>query len=532
MNLLQNHIFLLLVITLVGSALGKIRIKSFSLGSSAVIFVGLVFGYFGYILPKDFLTLGLVLFIYSIGLQAGPGFLRSLRTSGLKLTLGALAIIAAGFLTVLAAALIFDFDAGVAAGLFAGALTSTPGLAVAVEMAGSTGAPAAYGLTYFFGVIGVILFVQLLPRLMKISIDKEEQELDEEVSKANLPFATLHIELTNPNIFGKKVKELRLGSIAPVVITRLLREGAPEPELVGADTVLKKGDHLRIAGRQEDLAKIQLFLGSPIEKEIEFDRVLTKKYILVSRQDVTGMSIEQLNCREVFNVQISRITRNGFDLPVTKTLRLHMGDTLHAVGDSRSLENLAKVFGNNVKELYSINLLPIFIGLFLGFVLGIIPLYLPFAGRFTLGTTGGVLIAGILLSNLYKTGPFVWEIPTTANSFIRELGLILFMATVGSSTGSTILDTLSAHGPQLFFCGIAVTLIPLIAGLIICRVMLKLPFLRMLGVMTGAMTSTPGLASVSTLSNTHYASSSYATVYPVALIGMILFTKLLVLILG
>jgi len=473
-----------------------------------------------------------VLFIYSIGLQAGPGFLRSLKSSGLKLTIGALGIIATGFLTVLTAAWIFKFDASVAAGLFAGALTSTPGLAVAVEMAGSAGAPAAYGLTYFFGVIGVILFVQLLPKLMKISIAEEEQMLNEEISKANLPFSILHIELTNPNIFGKQVKELRIGAIAPVVITRLLREGASEPELVGAETELKQGDHLRIIGRHEDLAKIQLFLGSPIEKEIEFDRVLTKKYILVSKESVVGMSIAQLNCRELFNVQISRITRNGIDLPVTKTLRLHMGDTLHAVGDSRSLKNLAKVCGDNVKELYSINLLPIFIGLFLGFVLGMIPLYLPFAGKFTLGTTGGVLVAGILLSNLYKTGPFIWEIPSTANSFIRELGLILFMATVGTKTGATILTTLSAHGAQLFFCGIAVTLIPLITAIIICRVFLKLPFLRMLGIMTGAMTSTPGLASVSTLSNTHYASSSYATVYPVALIGMILFTKLLVLILG
>jgi len=531
-DLLRNHIFLLLVITLVGYALGKLRIKSFSLGSSAIIFVGLVFGYFDYILPKDFQTLGLVLFIYSIGLQAGPGFLRSLKSTGLKLTAGALAIIATGFLTVLTAAWIFNFDASVAAGLFAGALTSTPGLAVAVEMAGSTGAPAAYGLTYFFGVIGVIIFVQLLPRLMKISIPDEEQALNEEVSKATQPFSTLHIELTNPNIFGKKVKELRIGSIAPVVITRILREGAPEPELVGADTVLKQGDHLRLAGRHEDLAKIQIFLGSPIEKEIEFDRVLTKKYILVSKENVVGMSIEQLNCREVFNVQISRITRNGIDLPVTKNLRLHMGDTLHAVGDSRSLENLSKVFGNNVKELYSINLLPIFIGLFFGFILGVVPLYLPFAGKFSLGTTGGVLVAGILLSNLYKTGPFIWEIPTTANSFIRELGLILFMATVGTKTGSTILSTLSEQGAELFFCGIAVTLIPLITAIIICRTFLKLPFLRMLGIMTGSMTSTPGLASVSTLSNTHYASSSYATVYPVALIGMILFTKLLVIILG
>jgi putative transport protein len=530
-ELFHNHIFLLLIITLLGTALGKIRIKSFSLGSSGIIFIGLFFGHFNYTLPADFQTLGLVLFIYSIGLQAGPGFLHSLQSSGLKMTIGALAVIGTGFLTALCASYFFHFDAPIAAGLFAGALTSTPGLAVAVEMAGSTAAPAAYGLTYFFGVTGVILFIQILPRVLKISIPQEEQNLNEEMSKSNLPFSINHIELSNPNIFGKKVKDLGLSSIAPAVITRLLRKGAAEPELVGAETVLEEGDHLRIAGRQPDLEKIQLFLGKTIEKEIEFDRRLTNKYIVLSKRNVTGITLKQLNCRKVFNVQISRITRNGIDLPATPNLRLQMGDTVHAVGDDRALANVAKMFGNNIKEIYSINLLPIFIGLMLGFLLGKVPLYIPYSGTFSIGTTGGVLMAGILLSNFYKTGPFIWEIPSTANSFIRELGLVLFMATVGTKTGATILTTLSEQGWDLFIAGMAVTLIPLITAVLICRFFLKLPFLRMLGVITGSMTSTPGLAAVSDLSTSHYASSSYATVYPVALIGMILFTKLLVLIL-
>lgn len=531
MELLSNHIFLLLLITLLGMALGRLRYKSFSLGSSGIIFVALVFGHFGFTLPTDFQTLGLVLFIYSIGLQAGPGFLHSLRSGGLQLTLGTFAIIAIGFVTTLIASWIFGFDAGVAAGLFAGALTSTPGLAVAVEMAGSAGAPAAYGLTYFFGVTGVILFIQLLPKLMRVSIQGEEEKLNEEIAKANLPFTFHHIELTNPNVFDRKVKDLGLSGIAPVVITRLLRPGADEPELVGADTVLRAGDHLRIAGREPDLEKIQLFLGRPIEQEFEFDRAFAKKYIVVSKRNVIGMSLKQLNCREVFNVQLARITRNGIDLPATQNLRLHMGDTVHAIGDSRALENVAKIFGNNVEEMHTISLLPIFIGLLAGFLVGKIPLFIPFGGTFYLGTTGGVLVSGILLSNLYKSGPFIWEIPATANSFIRELGLVLFLATIGTQTGATILTTLSRQGFDLFIAGIAVTLVSLGSSVFICRSMLRLPYLPMLGVITGSMTSTPGLAAATDQSATHYASSAYATVYPAALIGMILFTKLLVIIL-
>lgn len=531
MSLLHNHIFLLMLITLLGTALGKINIKSFAFGSSGIIFVALAFGHFGFTLPSDFQTLGLVLFIYSIGLQAGPGFFRSFKSSGIKLTLGTLAVIAVGFLTALAMSLFYGFDASIGAGLFAGALTSTPGLAVGVEMTGSGGAAAAYGLTYFFGVTGVILFIQLLPKLLRICLNDEEKQLDDEVAAANRPMTIMHVAITNPNLFDKKVKDLRLNSIAPIVFTRLLRNDSDKPILVGGDTILKEGDHIRIAGRQKDLDKVQPFLGEVIDSKIQFERVLSRKHILVSKQRVSGMTLRQLNLHEVFNVQVTRLTRNGFDVPATKNLQIHIGDILVAVGNKQALENVSKILGNNVREMYNINLLPIFIGIFLGFLLGKIPLYIPYGGTFNLGTTGGVLISGILLANIYKTGPFTWEIPATANSFIRELGLILFLATVGTKTGANIVDTLSNQGTDLLIAGMAVTLIPLFSSVLICRYLLKLPFLRMLGVMTGAMTSTPGLAAVSGLSNTHYASSAYATVYPVALIGMILFTKLLVILL-
>ncbi len=531
MALLHNHIFLLLLITLLGSALGKLRYRSFSLGISGIIFVALPFGHFGYILPMDFQTLGLVLFIYSVGLQAGPGFFNTFRKRGLNLSLGALVVIATGFAAAVVMSFVFDFDASITAGLFAGALTSTPGLAVAVESTGGGGAPAAYGLSYFFGVIGVVLCIQFLPKILKISIDDEEQQLNDEATRDLAPITFHHIELSNPNIFNKQVKDLNLHEMAPVVFTRLLRRNATEPELVRGCTLLKEGDHLRIAGREKDLEQISPFLGHRIESEIEFDRVLEHKRIVISQSDITGETLSQLNCREVFNVQISRVTRNGIDLPATPSLQLHLGDVVHVVGDSRSLDNIARIFGDNVKETYRTNPLPIFMGLLLGFLLGKLPLYLPFAGKFTLGTTGGVLAAGILLSNLYKTGPFIWEIPAHVNAFLRDLGLILFMATVGTSTGATILATLTHQGVVLFFAGVVVTLVPLLVALFLCRYVLKLPFLRFLGVMAGAMTSTPGLAAVTELSSTHYASSAYATVYPIALVAMILCTKLLAFIL-
>ena len=528
MELLSNHIFLLLVITLLGTALGKVRVASFSLGISGIIFVALAFGHFGLTLPGDFQTLGLVLFIYSVGLQAGPGFFYTMRSRGLRLALASLAIIGTAFLATLGCSLWAGFDADTSAGLFAGALSSTPGLAVAVEMTGGKQAAAAYGLTYFFGVTGVILFVQILPRLLKANIPAEEQQLADELSRNHPKYTYHHLELTNANLFGKSVRQINLPAIAPVVITRLLRLGASEPILVSGDTELLEGDHLRIAGREPDLEKAAMFLGRPIDGEIEFERVLSKKDLVVSKRTVAGLTLSELNIREVFNVHITRVSRGGIDIPATPALRLHMGDMVHAVGDKKSLKNVARIFGNDIKATYSINLLPIFTGLLLGFLLGKVPLYIPWGGTFTLGTTGGVLIAGLVLSSLYRTGPFIWEIPATANAFIRDLGLVLFLATVGSRTGATLMQTLSAQGLELVLAGLVVTLTPMVCATLLCRRLLGLPLLRTLGVLTGSMTSTPGLAAASAFSETHYIPATYATVYPVGLIGMILYTKLLV----
>ncbi len=531
MNMLENSIFLLLLIIILGESLGHLKLKAFSLGSSGIIFVAIAFGYFGYSLPGEFQTLGLVLFIYSVGLQAGPGFLSSFKHQGLRLTLGAIVIVFVGFLTTLICCWFFHFEVGIGAGLFAGALTSTPGLAVAVEAVEKSQAPAAYGLTYCFGVIGVTLFINLLPRILKINLQEEEQLLHREITENNPPFTYHHIEITNPNLFNKTVKDIYLSNIAPVVLTRLLSRGATEPVLVTGETVLREGDLLRIVGREEDLKKVELYMGRPIKEKIEFNRGIVKKTIIVSKRKAAGHSIGFLNFREVFNVQVSRITRNGIDLPAEPNTRLHLGDMLHVVGDENALKNVSRILGNDVRAIYRVNLLPIFLGLLAGFLLGEIPFFLPFVGNFSLGITGGVLLAGLILSNLYKTGPFIWEIPSTSNNFIRDLGLMLFLATVGTKTGATIIPTLAQQGLPLLLSGILVTLAPLLTSLLVCRYLLKIRFLRILGVLTGGMTSTPGLVSASALSATTHAAAAYATVYPVALIGMIFFTKILILIL-
>ena len=528
MQLFSNSVFLLLFITIAGYLLGQIEVKTFSFGSSAVIFIGVIFGYFGYMLPMDFQTLGLVFFIYSIGIQAGPGFLSSFRANGVALSIGAAVLVFCGFAASVVCALSFGFNESICAGLFTGALTSTPGLAVAVEMVEGGQTAAAYGLTYTFGVIGVIFFVKILSRIMRVDILDEEKKIAEELKKEHYPITFRHIEVTNPNLFGKCVNDLFLDKIAPITITRLLRSGEKEPVLVDRETILREGDHLRVVGVEEDLRKARLYIGKNIDGEIEFNSILKKRRISVTKSEIMGKTLGALNLSNTFNIQVSRITRNGFDIPAAANTRINIGDIFHVVGQEKSLNNIQRFLGNNISQLYTVNVISIFLGIFIGFIVGQIPLPVPGLGFLKLGTTGGVLVAGLGLSALKKTGKVIWFLPSATNSLIRDIGLYLFLAVVGTTAGSTIVVTIKEFGMPLLLSGIIVTLFPLIVSSLVCAKFLKIPFLRMLGVLTGGMTSTPGLAATTSISDTPYASTAYATVYPVALIGMIVFTKLII----
>lgn len=526
LSLLHNQVFLLLLIVVLGEALGRVRLRAFSLESAAIIFVAMAFGHAGYTLGEDFLTLGLALFIYSVGLQAGPGFVASFRADGARLSMGALGVILIAAALSLLAARLLGLSADFAVGLFAGSLSSTPGLAVAVEAIPSPGVAAAYGVTYGLGVISVVVFITLLPRLLRINVAAEEAAMDAAVSAPR--FTYHHIEVTNPNLFGKKVSELHLRRIAPVVLTRLLRAGAEEPELVSAETVLAPGDRLRIAGREADLARAEMLLGRPIEESIEFNRLLTKKALVVSRPSSAGRTLGQLNLFEVFSVQATRITRNGLDVPAQAGTMLRLGDVVHVVGEQDAIANVAKMLGNDLKSTERVRLLPLLSGLLVGFFIGKIPLALPLVGDFTLGATGGVLAAGLLLGHLYKTGPLIWELPSSASGFIRELGLMFFLAAVGTRTGATIAPTLAEHGLKLLAAGALITTLTMALFVLLARATGRFPFLRLLGVLAGGMTSTPGVVAAGSISATSYAAAAFATVYPVALVGTIVCTKLLV----
>ncbi|MCB1174179.1 MAG: hypothetical protein KDK39_11455 [Leptospiraceae bacterium] len=530
-SLLGNPVLLLVFIIVLGELIGRLEWLGFSFGSAAIIFVAIGFGYYGYQVPDSFKTLGLVLFIYTIGLQAGPGIKNSFNRSGVFLSLGALFLVSVGFLASLAVAWPAGYSADITAGLFAGALTSTPGLAVASELGKGDAVAAAYGVTYSFGVIGVILFIRFSPLLFKVNVKKEEEFLQAQIEASWPAVLYQHVRVENRNVCGRQVRDLGLSEMATVTITRRQSTSSKTTEVVSGNTRIEAGDILRIVGTAEELRKAEIIFGKRVRKEIHFTGQLTHRKIVVSRPEFVGQTMHAMNLHHTFNVQVSRLNRNGIDIPVTPHRRLQVGDILHVVGPRDSIDNLSRHLGNDYKLVFSTNLLGVFIGIAVGFLLGKIPLTLPGLGVIKAGTTGGVLLSGLVLGYLYHTRTFVWQIPVPANNLLRHTGLAFFMAAVGTQAGATILPTVQAYGLSLLAAGMAVTLLPLVAGYFFCRYAFRIPYLHTLGVLSGGMTSTPGLASVNSLTETGFASSAYATVYPVALVAMIVFTKIILYIL-
>ena len=528
MNLLGNPIFLLLAVILSGYLLGRIRLLTFSLGSSAIIFSGLAFGLAGYGLPPVLQSLGLSLFIYSVGQQAGPGFIHSMRQGGLALSLGALGMIGVGLGVALGLKAWLGFSPDITAGLFAGALTSTPSLAVAVEMSHDSQAPAAYGVAYLFGVIGVVLVVKLMPWALRVTIRREEERMERELTLLHPQMDFTHLRVTNPNLCAGPLSRVLPERMAGVTITRVLKSGACAPELATAETVLNMEDTVRVVGTDGMLREAEVIIGPRVEADLVFNSALVKKEILLSRKDVAGKTLRALNLSHVYGVQVSRITRNGFDCPAGANVRLNQGDVLHVVGHPEALENVKKLLGDDVRALYVVSVMVVLLGLFCGMLLGAIPLYLPGLGVFTLGPTGGVLLAGLGFGAVRQIGPMITELPGTATAMLRDLGLGLFLAVVGTKAGSTLVPTLAQYGLPLFLAGAAITASTALAGIPLCA-LLRVPFLRTLGVITGGMTSTTGLDAASSLSPTTYAATAYATVYPAALIGKIMATKIIML---
>ncbi len=524
MELLSNNYFALFLIVALGFILGRIKIFGLSLDVSAVIFVALVFGHFGVVIPEDFQYLGLVLFIFTIGIQAGPGFFESFKKEGRQLASFATLLIVVAALITAATVYIFKIDKNIAVGLFTGALTSTPGLAAAIDITGSPLASIGYGVGYPFGVIGVILFIRFLPKILGVSLNKAEDDYRSKMKEEYPEILRQNFVVENENVVGKSIGDLKIRYMTKAVVSRVVHNGlaiTPKPE-----TILYKGDLIKAVGTEEALKRVQLLIGPPTEEEIPLDPNYDVRTVLVTNKEVVNKTIGQINLLHTYSATITRIRRSGINISPTPNSKLQFGDKLIIASSKANMEMVARVFGDDQKRLSDTDILPVALGIILGVLVGKINIAL---GNFSFspGLTGGVLIVALVVSRLGKTGPILWTMSGAANQLLRQLGLIFFLAAVGTGAGADIVDTFEQYGYRLFLFGGVITLVPMVLAALVGKWFFKMNLLSMLGAISGSMTSTPGLAAADSMTDTNAHSIAYATVYPVAMVLLIVVVQLI-----
>ncbi|MGB0836845.1 MAG: aspartate:alanine exchanger family transporter [Flavobacteriaceae bacterium] len=524
MDLLSKSYVVLFVIIVLGFLLGRIKIFGVSLDVSAVIFVALLFGHYGYQVPKDFQYLGLVLFIFTIGIQAGPSFFESFKKNGRRLaSLSAVLIVTAGLITYL----VFEFggvDKNLAIGLLNGSLTSTPGLAAAIDATGSSQASIGYGIGYPFGVIGVILFVSLLPKFLRVNLDQERKQYEIEESEGQLPMLRKFFIVENENVIGRTLGELNIRFMTKAVVSRVKQNDhviAPSPELV-----LHKGDIIRAVGTEEALERVNLLIGPETKNSFRLNKNYEVRSVLVTNAEVINKSIGTLSVLKQYNATVTRVMRSGISIPASPSLKLQLGDKIMVVCSRDYSSKVSKVFGDDNRKLSNTDFFPIAAGIVLGILAGKVSIVIG-DFHFSLGLTGGILMVALFLGRAGKTGPIVWTMTGHANQLLRQLGLLFFLAAVGTSAGANLVDTFKSSGVSLFAYGILITLIPMILTTLVAKLFYKVNLLTLLGTLTGSMTSTPGLAAVDNMVDSDAPAIAYATVYPIAMVLLIIVVQVL-----
>lgn len=538
------HAVLILGLTIaVGLLLGRIKFGSVSLGITWVLFVGILLSHFGLGIDpqichfvKEF---GLILFVYSIGLQVGPGFFSSLKEGGVTLNSLAVLIILLGCATCYTIHLITGEDLTTMIGVLSGAVTNTPGLGAAQQTISDTIADStditnrlasAYAVAYPLGVVGIIVSMLLIRYLFRIKLEREKVLAE----RSNAP-KTIRIDLKvcNKGIIGKRIEDIAHITRSKFVVARMIRDG--KQQIAAGDTELHDGDILRVVISNRDVELVQSLIGESVQlddKEWQTSSSnLEKRRILVTKSGINGKHISDLHIRESYNVTITRVVRAGIELVATYELRLQMGDVVVVVGRKNDLDQVAAILGNSVRRLDHPNLLPIFIGIFLGVLLGSIPIMLPGVPLpVKLGLAGGPLVVAILMARYGPNYKLVTFTTNSANMMIREIGISLFLAAVGLGAGEGFVSAIAGGGYWWILYGVAITMLPLLITGIIARKVFKLDYFSIMGLMSGAMTDPPALAYANSVSTNDRSAVAYATVYPLTMFLRIFTAQILALI--
>lgn len=535
-------VIVLSVIIALGLGLGKIKVMGVSLGVTFVFFVGILAGHLGFSIDPQMLqyaqSFGLVLFVYELGLKVGPGFFASFRSGGIKLNMLGLATVLLGTLMAVGISLIWHIPMGDMVGILCGATTNTPALGAAQETLTQLGRPAAgaalsCAVTYPLGVVGVILAFIITRKLFAKPADMCSH-VSEESNRTYIATFLVH----NPGVFNRPVREVAAFAPHKFVISRLWHDG--KVEIPTSETLIHEGDRLLIVTTDADAPALTVLFGEQEKKDWNAENIdwnaidssLISKHVIVTRPEINGKRLGSLKLRNSYGINISRVLRSGVQLLATPELVLQMGDRLTVVGEAKAIENVEKLLGNVATDLREPNLAAIFIGMVLGLILGSVPFFIPgIETPVRLGLAGGPIIVGLLIGSFGPRLHLVTYTTRSANLMLRGIGLSLFLACLGLSSGADFLETvMTGDGPVWIAVGFLLTVIPVLIMAVPAMHVFRLGFGETCGMLAGAMANPMALSYANDECDGDDPAVAYATVYPVSMFVRVIIAQLLVLI--
>ena len=544
------HIALLYAIVIaIGVYLGKIKIFGISLGVTFVLFAGILAGHVGFTGPKEILTFiqdfGLILFVFMIGLQVGPGFFESFKKGGVTLNMLSASAILLNILVMFGCYYLF-FDTSnpnnlpMMVGTLYGAVTNTPGLGAANEALLSVfpnGAPSianGYACAYPLGVVGIIGATILIKYICKIDTDEEEQQLnDEDAANPHAKAHNMHLRVENSYITGRTLREVSEFLNRDIVCSRILHDGVVS--IPNSKTHFEVGDELLVVCAEADAEAIKAFIGPEVEAEWdrEKDEVqhFVSRRIIVTRPEMNGKTLGKMHYSSVYGVNVTRISRQGMDIFAGRNHHFHVGDKILVVGPEENVNRVAEIMGNSVKRLDAPNIATIFIGIMVGIIFGSLPFAIPgMPVPLKLGIAGGPLIIAILIGRFGYRMKLVTYTTTSANMMLREIGLVLFLASVGIKAGAGFWDTVvQGDGLKYVGCGFLITIIPILIVGTIARLKFKFNYFTIMGMLAGTYTDPPALAYANASCSKEAPAVGYSTVYPLSMFLRIFTAQIVVL---
>lgn len=538
-----HSVLILSLVIAFGIMLAKIKVAGVSLGITWILFVGIVFGHFDMALNEHLLhfmkEFGLILFVYSIGLQVGPGFFSAFKKGGLTLNLLAMLVVFLGVVITIILHFVTGTPITTMVGILSGAVTNTPGLGAAQQANSDLNGIDApeialgYAVAYPLGVVGIILSLIALKYILRINTKTEEAEAERGLGHIQeLTVRPISFEIRNEAIDGKKIKDIRPLMNRDFVISRVQYHDGQGTELANSDTVLHLNDKILVISTPKDIEAISVFFGKQIDMQWEqLDKKLISRRILITKPELNGKMLSQLKIRNNFGASITRVNRSGVDLVAAPQLQLQMGDRVTIVGSELAVSHAEKVLGNSMKRLDHPNLIPIFLGIALGCILGSTPFVFPGIPQpVKLGLAGGPLIVSILISRFGPQYKMITYTTMSANLMLREIGISLFLACVGLGAGKGFVETVIYDGGYVWVgYGVIITIVPLLIAGLVGRYVFKLNYYTLIGVLGGSTTNPPALAYSNDLTSCDAPAVGYATVYPLTMFLRVLTAQILIL---